>query len=55
MLFELRSKKFTVGNLSSSKINKLKMSLFIEHEVLGLGNKFNTLRSLWVMPLEWRY
>ena len=55
MLLELRSKKFTISNLRCSEIDKLEMSFLIKHEILRLNTMFNTLRSRWVMPLEWRY
>lgn len=55
MLLELRSKKFTVSNLRCSEIDQLKMPFLIKHEILRLNTMLNTLRSRWVMPLEWRY
>ena len=55
MFLELRSKKFTVSNLRCSEIDQLKMPFFIKHEILRLNTMLNTLRSRWVMPLEWRY
>ena len=55
MLLELRSKKFTVSNLRCSEIDELEVSFFIKHEIFRLNITLNTLRSRWVMPLEWRY
>ena len=55
MFFELIGQQLAIGDFGGSKINELEMSIFIQHEIFGLGKQGHTLRSRCVMPLVCKY